>query len=94
MGDSDVLIILEDYPLKFDERIPAWMPSGIGVGVDVFPYTLGEAIQGLEEGWGVTRIALQEGVFLFSRDEKLAELFRGQRRVWGGTRSQGHHISA
>ena len=74
-SDADVLIILEDSRLKFDERIPALMPVGIGIGVDVFPYTVVEATQAIKEGWGVVRIALQEGLVLFNRDDKLAELY-------------------
>ena len=73
-SDADVLIILEDSSLRFDERIPAMMPLGIGISVDVFPYTLAEATQALKEGWGVVRVALQEGLFLFKREERLAEL--------------------
>ena len=74
-SDADVLIILEDSPLRFDERISALIPSGIGIGVDVFPYTIAEATQALKEGWGVVRIALQEGLFLFNRDGRLAKLY-------------------
>ncbi|HIC95232.1 TPA: nucleotidyltransferase domain-containing protein [Candidatus Bipolaricaulota bacterium] len=66
-SDADILIILRDSPLRFDERIPAFMPSGIGVGVDIFPYTLNEVRRGLKEGWGVARIALEEGLYLFKR---------------------------
>ena len=73
-SDADVLIVLEDSSLKFEDRIAALMPLGIGVGVDVFPYTLKEAIQALKEGWGVVRIALQEGLFLFNRDGRLVNL--------------------
>lgn len=73
-SDADILIILKDSSLRFDERIPAFMPSGIGIGVDVFPYTLGETKRALEEGWGVARIALEEGVFLFKREEELKGL--------------------
>jgi len=67
-SDADLLIILRDSPLRFDERIPAFMPSGIGIGVDVFPYTLDEVRRGVEEGWGVAGIALKEGIFLFKKD--------------------------
>ena len=93
MGSADVLIILEDSPLNFDKWFPALMPSGIGVDVDVFPYTLVEAVQALKEGGRSTDRSARRS-FFFEHDEKLVELFRGQRRVWGGTRSQGHHISA
>lgn len=73
-SDADVLIILKDSPLRFDERIPAFLPSYMGIGVDVFPYTLEEVKRALAEGWGVARIALKEGVFLFKRDKELVGL--------------------
>lgn len=73
-SDADVLIILRESTVRFDERIPAFMPSNIGVGVDVFPYTLSETKRALEEGWGVARIALKEGMFLFQRKGELATL--------------------
>jgi len=78
-SDADVLIILRESTLRFDERIPAFMPSDIGVGVDVFPYTLDEIKMALAEGWGVARIALKEGVFLFKRKKELEGL-RGRAR--------------
>ena len=73
-SDADVLIILRESSLRFDERIPAFMPSDIGVGVDVFPYTLDEIKRALAEGWGIARIALKEGVFLFKREKELEGL--------------------
>ena len=65
-SDADILIILADSPLRFDERIPLYRPTGLGVSVDVFPYTLAEARRSLEEGWGVVPIALAEGQTLFA----------------------------
>ena len=73
-SDADVLIILEASSLRFDERIPAMLPLGMGISVDVFPYTLVEATDALKEGWGVVPVALQEGLFLFKREERLVEL--------------------
>lgn len=75
-SDADLLIILRDSPLRFDERIPSLMPSGIGLGTDVFPYTLEEAKRARKEGWGVVNIALKEGLLLFSSGEDLEELQR------------------
>lgn len=66
-SDADLLVILRDSSLQFDERLAAFRPSGIGIGVDVFPYTIDEVRRGIEEGWGVARIALEEGIFLFKR---------------------------
>ncbi|MGQ9631106.1 MAG: hypothetical protein ACUVXI_12490 [bacterium] len=68
---ADVLIVLRDSPLRFDERIPLFIPSGIGVSVDAFPYTLEEAERALREGWGVVEIALNEGIPLFGDGEEL-----------------------
>jgi predicted nucleotidyltransferase len=65
MSDADVLIVLKDSALRFQDRIPHYQPSGLGIGVDVFPYTLAEARQSLREGWGVVRVALREGVRLY-----------------------------
>jgi predicted nucleotidyltransferase len=80
-SDADVLIVLRASQLRFDERIPAFMPSGIGIGVDVFPYTLDETGMALEEGWGVARVALEEGTFLFKRERELEELFNSKLRI-------------
>lgn len=79
-SDADVLIILGDSPLRFDERIPAFLPSGIGISVEVFPYTLREARKGLEEGWGVAKVALEEGLVLFERGSALEDLQLRARR--------------
>lgn len=65
-SDADVLILLQDSPLRFDQRTAVYRPSGLGVGVDVFAYTLAEARQSLKEGWGVVPIALAEGQTLYS----------------------------
>lgn len=76
-SDADVLIVLRDSPLRFDERIPAFIPSDVGIGVDVFPYTLAEVKRALVEGWGVVGIALAEGMVLFQREGELRELLTG-----------------
>ena len=39
-SDADLLIILRTSGKRFDERIPDFLPSGIGLGVDVFPYRI------------------------------------------------------
>ncbi len=73
-SDADILIILRESPLRFDERIPLYRPRRIGVSVDVFPYTLAEARQSLSEGWGVTPVAVAEGRVLYCVCESLHEL--------------------
>jgi predicted nucleotidyltransferase len=65
-SDADVLIVLKDSALRFRDRILQYQPSGLGVGVDVFPYTLDEARRSLEEGWGVAGVALAEGESLYA----------------------------
>ncbi len=67
MSDADVLILLRDSPRPFHERIPDFLRSGVGISLDVFPYTLSEATQALREGWGVVAIALREGVWLVDK---------------------------
>jgi hypothetical protein len=69
-SDADLLIVLRDSPLRFDERIPLYHPTGLGVSVEVFPYTLAEARQSLREGWGVVPVALKEGLTLYSATEE------------------------
>jgi len=73
-SDADALIILRCSSCRFDERIPTFVPSNIGISVDVFPYTLDEAKRALEEGWGVVRVALEEGMVLFKRERVLEDL--------------------
>jgi len=73
-SDADVLVILRDSPWRFEERLPRYHPTGIGVSVDVFPYTVGEARQSLKEGWGVVPIALTEGEMLYGVTGSLCAL--------------------
>lgn len=67
MSDADVLIILSDSSLPFHKRMPDFLRSGVGISLDLFPYTLSEAIQALQEGWGVVAVALREGVWLVDK---------------------------
>jgi len=73
-SDADILIILQESPLRFDERIPLYRPRRIGVSTDVFPYTLAEARQSFCEGWGVTPVAVKEGEVLYCATGSLYEL--------------------
>ena len=68
MSDADVLILLRDSPWPFHERTPHFLKSGVGISLDLFPYTLSEAIQALREGWGVVALALREGVWLVDKE--------------------------
>jgi predicted nucleotidyltransferase len=63
---SDADVILEDCPVSFEDRISIYKPLGLGVSVEVFPYTLAEAQRSVSEGWGVVPPALREGKLLYS----------------------------
>lgn len=65
-SDADVLVVLRDSPLRFHDRIPLYRPTGVGVSVDVFPYTLAEARQSFAEGWGIVPAAVAEGQTLYA----------------------------
>lgn len=67
MSDADVLVILRESALPFEERLVRYKPSGLGISVEVFLYTVDEARRALAEGFGVVRAALEEGVTLFAR---------------------------
>jgi len=73
-SDANVLILLHASSRDFLQRIPQFLPVSLGIGVDVFPYTIEEAARALDEGWGVVRSALEEGVVLFERNASLAPL--------------------
>lgn len=73
-SDEDILVILQESPYRFDERIPLYRPRQLGVSADVFPYTLEEAKQSLRERWGVVPIAIQEGEVLYCVRSSLRDL--------------------
>ncbi|MDQ7794936.1 MAG: nucleotidyltransferase domain-containing protein [bacterium] len=78
MSDADVLVLLEESCLTFTDRLVRYKPTRLGIGVEVFPYTLAEARRAAGEGWGMVRPALAEGITLFSRDHRgLAGLLGG-----------------
>ena len=81
-SDADVLILLRDSSASFGERLVQYKPVGLGVSVEVFPYTLEEARRALNQGWGVVGVALQEGKTLFGRKDELGELLRIAPRAW------------
>lgn len=76
-SDADILVILQESPYRFDERIPLYRPRQLGVSADVFPYTLEEAKQSLRERWGVVPIAIQEGEVLYCVRSSLRDLLGG-----------------
>lgn len=63
-SDADVLIVLTQSDKPFADRIPDYLPAGIGIPVDVFPYTVDELRLAGREGTGVVSTALAEGLFL------------------------------
>ena len=64
-SDADILILLKESKERFDDRIPHFIPEKIGIGVDVFPYTLAEFYSSLDENWGMAREVLKQGVLLY-----------------------------
>lgn len=66
-SDADMVVILSDSNEPFHHRIPRFLRPGTGIGMDVFPYTLPEALDGVREGWGVMRVALREGRWLVDK---------------------------
>lgn len=66
-SDADLLVILESDSRRFVDRIPEFLAhfSGLGLAVDVFPYTLAE-IAGMQDS-GLVKTALSERVVLAQR---------------------------
>jgi predicted nucleotidyltransferase len=67
MSDADVVLLLAQSTKPFHARIPDYLCNGVGIPIDVFPYTLAEARQMLEEKGGILSVALSEGIWLFDR---------------------------
>lgn len=78
MSDADVLLILARFSKPFHTHIPDYLRRGIGIPMDVFPYTLTEARRMLSEGMGVVSVALREGVWLLDRARIHQRLMGGQ----------------
>ncbi len=68
-SDADLLVILKTDPRRFVDRIPEFLEpfSGLGIAVDVFPYTV-EEIEGMKEN-GFVKTALAERIVLVRRAE-------------------------
>ncbi len=52
-----------------------------GICLDVFPYTLSEAVQALQERGGLVAIALREGIWLVDKEgvkEQLMEMLSSE----------------
>lgn len=63
-SDADLLVVLSSCDVPFMERIPRYLPVGLQLGVDVFPYTQKEIDRMLAEGNPFIRQALEESVTL------------------------------
>jgi predicted nucleotidyltransferase len=66
-SDADLLVILRSSEEPFPERIPRYIPSGCGIDVDVFPYTLEEIGKMQAGGNPLVKEALEHGLVLFRR---------------------------
>lgn len=77
-SDVDLLLILEDSPLPFLDRIPVYRPERFPVDVDVFSYTLEE----VQSGHPVALEALRTGLVLWQRTE--GDLFQDLPSQSGG----------
>ena len=68
-SDADLLLILSATNETFLERIPRYLPQGLPLDVEVFPYTRQEISLMLNEGNLFIRQALAEGISLMDRDD-------------------------
>ena len=63
-SDADLLLVLSSSGEAFLERIPRYLPQGLSVGVDVFPYTRAEITSMLDARNPFIRHAMAEGISL------------------------------
>lgn len=63
-SDADVLVLLRETLLRFQERFVRYMPRGVAMGVDVFAYTHSELENMRESGNPFVARALREGIEL------------------------------
>ncbi len=66
-SDVDLLLILERASGRMLDRIPHYLPEGLSLPVDVFPYTQAEIDTMLADGNPFIRRALAEGKVLYER---------------------------
>lgn len=65
-SDADILILLKESKLRFDERIPQFIPTGVGISVEVFPYTLEEFRSLLDNKSPLAEEVSKNGIVLYS----------------------------
>ena len=63
-SDADVLLVLRESPLPFEERRAHYMPQDAGIGVDVFAYTQSELDAMRASGSPFIAQALSEAIAL------------------------------
>jgi predicted nucleotidyltransferase len=63
-SDADLLIVLRASDKPFRDRIPEFLPAGLSVPCDVFPYTAAEIESLQQEGSPWIKHILQEVVWL------------------------------
>jgi predicted nucleotidyltransferase len=63
-SDADLLVILSSASQSFMDRIPHYLPVGLPLGVDVFPYTQAEIDRMLAQNNHFIRQAVKEAVVL------------------------------
>jgi predicted nucleotidyltransferase len=63
-SDADLLVILSSSDLPFMDRIPFYFPTGLPVGVDLFPYTRDEVDRMVAAGNHFIKQAVKEGLVL------------------------------
>lgn len=66
-SDVDLLLILSSSDQPFLDRIPAFLPAGLPVAVDIFPYTRDEIERMKRDNNGFVLGALRDGVRIFRR---------------------------
>ncbi len=69
-SDIDLLLVLRESRLPFPDRIPHYIPTGVPVDVQVFPYTLEE----VRRGHPLAQEALRTGRVLWQRSDLLSHL--------------------
>jgi len=65
-SDVDILIVLTDSHLPFEDRMKEYMPSSFPVGIDIFPYTRSEIDIMLSQGNHFLKSANQDSILLFA----------------------------
>ncbi|MEO0289617.1 MAG: nucleotidyltransferase domain-containing protein [candidate division WOR-3 bacterium] len=68
-SDADILIILKKSNMKFHERIPHFIPTGIGISVDVFLYTIEELFSLVNNKNRIIDEVIKSGIILYKVED-------------------------